>query len=271
MTASVQHDDMMEVPGGTFSMGSSDFYPEEVPVRHVAVAPFRLDRFAVTNRAFARFVEETGYGTLAERPLDPQAYPGIDPATLQPDALVFVAPKRGATTFDVHDWWQYRPGTHWRTPEAGKSVFAGRLDHPVTCVAYKDAAAYAGWAKRRHMNRFEEADPHHLRDAACIVAVGLVDLLRLQQGLHVPGLDADYRKARFGQTVHQPLRQRPGSNPDPAIVAANGRQQHGYVIRLGRHLALAHDLARIVRHAHRRLLHRDVQTYEMRHRSHSFP
>jgi sulfatase modifying factor 1 len=149
MTTSVQQDDMVKVPGGTFTMGSSDYYPEEAPVRDVAVAPFRLDRFAVTNRAFARFVEDTGYVTLAERALDPQAYPGIDPATLHPGALVFVAPKGGTTAIDVHDWWQYRPGAHWRTPEAGKSVFAGRLDHPVTCVAYEDAAAYAGWAKKR--------------------------------------------------------------------------------------------------------------------------
>ena len=30
-------EDMVRVPGGTFAMGSEDFYPEERPVREVTV------------------------------------------------------------------------------------------------------------------------------------------------------------------------------------------------------------------------------------------
>jgi hypothetical protein len=47
--------------------------------------------------------------------------------------------------------------------------------------------------------------PHHLRDAAGIVAVGLVDL-RLQHRPHVPRLNTDHRQARFGEHAEQPLR-----------------------------------------------------------------
>src|SRR4051812_36935607 len=44
------------------------------------------------------------------------------------------------------------------------------------------------------MNRLVEPDAHHLRDAAGIVAIGLVDLSR-ERGPHVPRLDADHRIA----------------------------------------------------------------------------
>jgi formylglycine-generating enzyme len=61
-------EDMVWIPGGTFLMGSDDHYPEEAPAHRVRVDGFWMDRFAVTNRDFARFVNETGYVTLAERP-----------------------------------------------------------------------------------------------------------------------------------------------------------------------------------------------------------
>ncbi len=41
--------DMVWIPGGTFHMGSDDFYPEERPVHEVAVDGFWMDRYAVTN------------------------------------------------------------------------------------------------------------------------------------------------------------------------------------------------------------------------------
>src|SRR5205085_3513809 len=46
------------------------------------------------------------------------------------------------------------------------------------------------------MHRPIKSGPHHLRHAARIVAVGLVDL-RLQHRPHVPGLDTDHRQACF--------------------------------------------------------------------------
>src|SRR6266545_7911845 len=58
---------MVWIPGGTFRMGSEDFYPEERPVHEVTVDGFRMDQYAVTNQEFARFVEATGYVTVGER------------------------------------------------------------------------------------------------------------------------------------------------------------------------------------------------------------
>jgi formylglycine-generating enzyme len=149
MTDRLDQVPMIAVPAGMFLMGACDFYPEEAPVRSVEVAAFLIDRHPVTNRQFADFVSATGYVTVAERPLDPVSYPGIDADRLVPGALVFRAPKRGSSVSDVGDWWAYVPGAHWRRPEAGTTVFAGRMDHPVTCVAHEDAAAYAAWAGKR--------------------------------------------------------------------------------------------------------------------------
>ncbi len=57
---------MSWVPGGTFLMGSEDSYPEERPVRRVAVDGFWMDEHPVTNAEFRRFVKATGYTTVAE-------------------------------------------------------------------------------------------------------------------------------------------------------------------------------------------------------------
>ena len=40
---------MQFIPGGVFSMGSNDHYPEERPVHQVSIDPFWLDRYPVTN------------------------------------------------------------------------------------------------------------------------------------------------------------------------------------------------------------------------------
>ena len=77
------HDGMAWIPGGTFQMGSNDFYPEEKPVHRVSVDGFWMDRHTITVAEFRRFVEETGYVTVAERPLNPDYYPGADPVMLR--------------------------------------------------------------------------------------------------------------------------------------------------------------------------------------------
>jgi formylglycine-generating enzyme required for sulfatase activity len=140
---------MVWVPGGTFQMGSNDFYPEERPVHPVAVDGFWMDEHAVTNAEFRRFVQATGYRTLAERPPNPAEYPDADPALLVPGALVFRRPPQRVSVHHpgaYQAWWAYVPGACWRHPAGPGSTLAGRERHPVVQVAYADAAAYAQWA-----------------------------------------------------------------------------------------------------------------------------
>ncbi len=137
---------MAWVPGGTFRMGSADFYPEERPVHRCTVDGFWMDSGPVTVAEFRRFVDATGYVTVAERPPDPADYPEADPALLVPGSLVF---HRGAGPVGRHDyrnWWTYLPGASWRHPDGPGSDRRGRDRHPVTHVAYEDAGAYAAWA-----------------------------------------------------------------------------------------------------------------------------
>ena len=56
--------DLIELPGGTFQMGSTSFYPEEAPIHSVTVAPFAIERHPVTNAQFAEFVDASGYVTV---------------------------------------------------------------------------------------------------------------------------------------------------------------------------------------------------------------
>src|SRR5215469_6664635 len=81
--------DMVWIPGGTFRMGSEEFYVEERPVHEVAVSGFWIDRYPITNKKFARFVAETGYLTLAERPLNPADFPSAPVENLVPGSMVF--------------------------------------------------------------------------------------------------------------------------------------------------------------------------------------
>ena len=141
--------DLVELPGGTFRMGSTSFYPEEAPVHTATVAAFAVEKHPVTNAQFAEFVADTGYVTVAEQPLDPALYPGVAPQDLLPGALVFRPASGPVDLRDWRQWWDWSPGANWRQPFGPGSGAGDRPDHPVVQVAYPDAAAYARWAGRR--------------------------------------------------------------------------------------------------------------------------
>jgi formylglycine-generating enzyme required for sulfatase activity len=145
---STLHSDMLWVPGGTFRMGSEDFYPEERPVHEVSVDGFWMDPCVVTNEQFARFVSATGYVTLAERPLDPAAYPGAPPENLVPGSMLFRETSGPVDLYDYTNWWAWVAGTCWRHPFGPGSSLEGIERHPVVHVAYEDAEAYARWARK---------------------------------------------------------------------------------------------------------------------------
>lgn len=137
---------MAWIAGGEFAMGSDKHYPEEAPVHRVRVGGFWIDRCAVTNAEFARFVEATGHVTLAERPANAADYPGAKPGMLAPSSVVF---RKAAGPVDLRDpfnWWTYVPGADWRHPQGPGSTIEGLANHPVVHVAFEDAEAYAAWA-----------------------------------------------------------------------------------------------------------------------------
>jgi formylglycine-generating enzyme required for sulfatase activity len=141
--------ELVELPGGSFRMGSTKFYPEEAPIHTAEVAGFAVEGHPVTNAQFAEFISATGYVTVAEQPLDPKLYPGVAAADLVPGAMVF-RPSTGPIDLrDWRQWWDWAPGASWRHPFGPGSGVEDRPDHPVVQISYPDAWAYARWAGRR--------------------------------------------------------------------------------------------------------------------------
>ncbi|MDQ3020323.1 MAG: formylglycine-generating enzyme family protein [Bacteroidota bacterium] len=136
---------MIKIENGKFLMGSENFYPEEKPVHEVTVDGFWMDKYEITNEQYEKFVNETGYITIAERPLDPKDYPTVDPVNLIPGALIFQKSKGPVNLRDYHNWWRWVPGTCWNHPKGPDSSIEGREKYPVVHIAYEDAEAYTKW------------------------------------------------------------------------------------------------------------------------------
>jgi formylglycine-generating enzyme len=140
------HPDMLWIPGGTFQMGSADFYPEERPVHEVIVDGFWMDPYVVTNADFARFVDATGYVTVAERAPTPEDFPDAPLENLVPGSMVFRKRTGPVNLRDYSNWWAWVPGANWRHPKGPGASLEGLARHPVVHVAYEDAETYARWA-----------------------------------------------------------------------------------------------------------------------------
>jgi formylglycine-generating enzyme required for sulfatase activity len=147
--ASAAPEGMVWVPGGWFWMGGEEKFPDTLPVHLVYVDGFWMDKTEVTNAQFERFVQATGYQTVAERKPDPKDFPGVPPENLVAGSIVFTPP-RGEVSFENHlAWWRYVPGASWRHPEGPGSDLKDRENHPVVHICWDDAVAYAKWAGKR--------------------------------------------------------------------------------------------------------------------------
>lgn len=150
---------MVLIRGGQFSMGSEgkDAKRTEGPVFLAEVNDFFMDTHEVTNAEFAKFVEATGYVTVAERPVDweeirkqlPEGTPRPPEEMLQPGSLVFRPQKGVSDLYDLSQWWAWQTGANWRHPKGPGSSIEGLDDHPVVHIAYEDAERYAQWAGKR--------------------------------------------------------------------------------------------------------------------------
>lgn len=139
-------DDLVWIPAQVTTLGSDAHYPEEAPAREVSTAGFWIQPHQVTNTAYTEFVSATGYVTVAERPVDPDDFPGAPPENLVPGSMVF---RRTAGPVDLRHlnlWWAWTPGACWNHPRGPKSSLKGREQHPVVHIAFEDAQAYADWA-----------------------------------------------------------------------------------------------------------------------------
>lgn len=146
---------MIYIPDGTFKMGGGGNSKDSA--YDVSVTGFYMDATEVTNDDFAGFVKETGYRTVAERPVDweeikkqlPPGAPKPDNKMLQPGSLVFDPAKQIENLYDISQWWTWVSGADWKHPAGPGSNIRGLGNHPVVHIAYEDAEAYARWAGKR--------------------------------------------------------------------------------------------------------------------------
>lgn len=153
---------MVWVAEKTFLMGAKNddkfAMAREKPAHKVAIDGFFIDAHEVTNKQFKKFVKETKYVTVAERPIDwdvikkdlPPGTPKPDDSVLQPGSLIFNKDAKGVVSMDNYgQWWIWKIGANWKQPEGPGSSIEGNDDFPVVHVAQEDALAYCKWANRR--------------------------------------------------------------------------------------------------------------------------
>ena len=130
--------DIVWLDGGRSHVGTSN--PEvpvdgETPRRQLTIRAFGISRFAVSVGDFARFIDETGWTTSAERYGWSYVFTGL------------MENYSGPSPQDL-PWWRSVDKANWRFP-AGPSSGKVLRNHPVTHISHEDAAAYAAWAGGR--------------------------------------------------------------------------------------------------------------------------
>lgn len=129
------------IPAGEFTMGSSDaetravenewvlqreFVQSEEPEHSVRISrPFFIGKYEVTVGQFRRFVDETGYRTVAEK---------------QGWGWVYDEKARH---------WSKKQGASWRTPGSKTGD-----DYPVTLVTHQDAEAFCKWLTAKERRQY---------------------------------------------------------------------------------------------------------------------
>ncbi len=159
----------MQTPEGMVWIPTGDFMQGAVPSDHMAMAHerpahkvsidgFFMDIHEVTNAQFSKFVEQTGYITVAERQIDweelkkqlPEGTVKPHDSILQPGSLVFKKTKTSVPNlYDFSQWWSWEIGANWQHPNGPNTDIIGKENEPVVHIAYPDAVAYCDWARRR--------------------------------------------------------------------------------------------------------------------------
>lgn len=165
---------MVWIEGGRFDMGGDKIKdlnkedkislfgtqprPDEFPKHIAKLDGFWMDKTEVTNAQFSKFVDATGWKTVAERPIDlkeiiaqlPQGAEPLPADMLVPASLVFHSPKnKSQAKYVFNDWWKIAKGANWRYPQGEGSTIEGKDNHPAVHISWYDALAYCKWAGKR--------------------------------------------------------------------------------------------------------------------------
>jgi len=109
--------DMVTIPGGKFMMGSE--LERESPKHLVKIASFKLAKYEVTVGEFKKFIKDTNHKTRD---------------------ICWIWQEKTSE----NNWGMNRLPGNWKTPQYAQSD-----KHPVMCVTYNDAKAYAKWLNNK--------------------------------------------------------------------------------------------------------------------------
>ena len=153
---------MIWVEGKSYTKGAknNDAFAmmREKPSHEVYIDGFFIDATEVTNNQFEKFVDETGYITVAEREIDweemkkslPVGIPKPHDSILQPGSLIFNDQIKTVDNMENYlQWWRWQRGANWKAPKGPGSNIENKGNFPVVHIAYEDAIAYCDWANRR--------------------------------------------------------------------------------------------------------------------------
>jgi iron(II)-dependent oxidoreductase len=128
----VDHLATVSIPGGAYTVGTSDTpwaYDNERPEHPVAVVPFAIDRYPVSNRRYAEFVADGGYD-------EPLLWTAAGWAWCQETGLV------------TPQCWRAEGNGSWSRHRFGRREDLP-LDEPVQHVCWYEADAFARWSGAR--------------------------------------------------------------------------------------------------------------------------
>jgi len=109
------------------------------------IKPFAIDKYAVSNTQFQKFVRATKYKTEAET----FQWSFVLDYLASEETIANVDGEEGYGRVKDAPHWMAVKGAYWRRPEGEGSSLRGRGNHPVVHVSYTDAKAYCEWAGRR--------------------------------------------------------------------------------------------------------------------------
>ncbi|SKA94735.1 Formylglycine-generating enzyme, required for sulfatase activity, contains SUMF1/FGE domain [Sporosarcina newyorkensis] len=137
-------DGMVLIPKGDFLMGTEDSdsikIDGEGPIRRIEMDSFLMDKYAVTNKEFKEFIDNTKYVTDAEKYGWSFVFYQLLPKLSHEKSTQFSAGS---------PWWRVVEGASWDHPEGTESSINERMDHPVIHVSWNDTMAYCKWVGKR--------------------------------------------------------------------------------------------------------------------------